>query len=441
LSLLDLVKEAGIVGAGGAGFPTHVKLAAKAEYILLNGAECEPLLRVDQQLMALYPDEIIKGFEAAGRQVGAEKALIGIKGKHKAVVAILKQRIDALEVGGFVEVKELKDAYPAGDEQVLVYELTGRVVPEAGIPIQVGCVVINSETALNIYHALTNKPVTEKYITVAGDIPQRMTVKVPVGAPIIDVLRLSGIKNFDDYAVIDGGPMMGPVMNSLDGYVTKKTKGLVILKKQHNLIKRKTTTMEAAKRINKSCEQCRMCTDLCPRYLLGHHLQPHKMMRVTNYGMQDQGDQKMVYLCSQCNLCELFSCPIGLFPKSNNQYLKQQLMENNIRFTKVPTSYSARKNREFRLVPSKRLVAKLGLFHLDKPAPMTDVTVSPEVVRIANSQHVGAPAIPVVDVGDQVSVGQLIGKIPDNSLGAAIHASISGTVVEIENAYIAIRRA
>jgi Na+-translocating ferredoxin:NAD+ oxidoreductase RnfC subunit len=441
LSLLDLVKEAGIVGAGGAGFPTHVKLAAKAEYILLNGAECEPLLRVDQQLMALYPDEIIKGFEAAGRLVGAEKALIGIKDKHKEVVAILTQRIKELGLDSFVEVRVLKDAYPAGDEQVLVYELTGRVVPEAGIPIEVGCVVINSETALNIYHALNSKPVTEKYITVAGDIPKRITVKVPVGTPIIDVLALSGIENFADYAVIDGGPMMGPVMTSLDGYVTKKTKGLVILNKQHNLIKRKTTTLEAAKRVNKSCEQCRMCTDMCPRYLLGHNLQPHKMMRVTNYGLQDQENQKMVYLCSQCNLCELFSCPIGLFPKSNNQYLKQQLMANNIRFTKVPTSFSARKNREFRLVPSKRLVAKLGLYHLDKPAPMTNVTVNPEVVRIAKSQHVGAPAIPVVTVGDQVSAGQLIGKIPDNSLGAAIHASISGTVVEIEDAYIAIRRA
>lgn len=441
MSLLDLVKEAGIVGAGGAGFPTHVKLAAKAEYILLNGAECEPLLRVDQQLMAVYPDEIIKGFEAAGRLVGAEKALIGIKEKHKEVVGILNQRIKALGLDSYVEVRGLKDAYPAGDEQVLVYELTGRVVPEAGIPIEVGCVVINSETALNIFHASGNKPVTEKYITVAGDIPHRMTVKVPVGTPIIDVLRLSGIENFADYSVIDGGPMMGPVMTSLDGYVTKKTKGLVILKKQHNLIKRKTTTIEAAKRVNKSCEQCRMCTEMCPRYLLGHDLQPHKMMRVANYGLQDQEDQKMVYLCSQCNLCELFSCPIGLFPKSNNQYLKQQLMENNIRFTKVPTSFSVRKNREFRLVPSKRLVARLGLYHLDKPAPMTDVTVNPEVVRIAKSQHVGAPAIPIVAIGDHVSTGQLIGKIPDNSLGAAIHASISGTVVEIEHAYIAIRRA
>lgn len=440
MSLLDLVKEAGIVGAGGAGFPTHVKLAAKAEYILLNGAECEPLLRVDQQLMALHPDEIIKGFEAAGRLVGAKKALIGIKGKHMEVVTILKQRIEALGVGGFVEIKELKDAYPTGDEQVLVYELTGRVVPAGGIPINVGCVVVNSETALNIYKASKKEPVTEKYITVAGDIPKRLTVKVPVGTPIIEVLKLSGIENFQDYAVINGGPMMGPVMNDLNDNVTKKTKGLVILKKQHNLIKRKTTTLDAAKRINKSCEQCRMCTDMCPRYLLGHDLQPHKMMRVTNYSLQDKEDQKIVYLCSQCNLCELFSCPIGLFPKSNNQYLKQQLMESNIRYTPVPTSFEPRKNREFRLVPSKRLIAKLGLYHLDKPAPMTDVTIIPEIVQIAKSQHVGAPAIPVVNVGDHVSAGQLIGRIPDNSLGASIHASISGTVVETENAYIAIRR-
>jgi Na+-translocating ferredoxin:NAD+ oxidoreductase RnfC subunit len=417
-----------------------VKLSAKAEYILLNGAECEPLLRVDQQLMALYPDEIIKGFEMAGRLAGAEKALIGIKGKHKDVVSTLKERIDALGLTDFVEVRELKDAYPAGDEQVLVYELTGRVVPEGGIPIHVGCVVINSETALNIYHASMKRAVTEKYITIAGDIPKRLTVKVPVGTPMIEVLRLSGIESFGDYSVIDGGPMMGPVMRSMEAYVTKKTKGLVILKKQHPLIKRKTTSLEQAKRVNKSCEQCRMCTDLCPRYLLGHNLQPHKMMRVTNYSLQDAEDQTMVYLCSQCNLCELFSCPIGLFPKSNHQYLKQKLIEKNIRYTAVPTSFEPRKNREYRLVPSKRLVAKLGLHHLDQPAPMTDISLEPEVVYIAKSQHVGAPAIPVVLVGDHVDAGQRIGKITENSLGAAIHASISGTVIETENAYIAIRR-
>jgi Na+-translocating ferredoxin:NAD+ oxidoreductase RnfC subunit len=440
LSLLEMVKEAGVVGAGGAGFPTHVKLASKAEFILLNGAECEPLLRVDQQLMEMFPYEIIKGVIDAGNIVGANKALIGIKRKHKEVVLILKKQIDALRVGDFVEVIELGDFYPAGDEQVLVYELTGRIVPEAGIPIQVGCIVINSETALNVYRASRKEPVTEKYVTVAGDIPRSLTVRVPVGTPIKDVLKLSGLADFKDYAVIDGGPMMGPVLSSLDEYVTKKTKGLIILKKQHYLIRRKSVSMEQAKRVNRSCEQCRMCTDMCPRYLLGHNMQPHRMVRAQNYHLINVEEQKIAYLCSQCNLCELFSCPIGLYPKSANMYFKQKLIEQNIRYNSVQTEFNPRKNREYRLVPSKRLIARLGLNDFDKPAPMTEVTILPEVVHIAKSQHVGAPAVPVVSIGDYVRVGQMIGKIPENSLGAAIHASISGTVVEIGNFFIAIRR-
>lgn len=441
MSLLNMVKEAGIVGAGGAGFPTHAKLASKAEYILLNGAECEPLLRVDQQLLELFPDEIIKGLEAAGKLVGASKALLGIKSKHKEVIALLKKRINVLQVEDFVEIKELEDVYPAGDEQVLVYELTGRVVPEAGIPIQVGCVVINAETALNIYRASRKEPVTEKYITVAGDIPKPLTVKVPVGTPIKDVLKLSGIENFANYAVIDGGPMMGTVMSSLDGYVTKKMKGLVILKKQHYLIRKKSLSREQVRRVNKtSCGQCRMCTDMCPRYLLGHNIQPHKMMRIVNYALDDLRGQKMAYLCCQCNLCELFSCPIGLYPKAANLDIKEKLVEKGIRFDSEPTEFKARKSREYRLVPSKRLIARLALRDFDKPAPITEVTIKPETVYIAKSQHVGAPAIPVVSVGDHVNTGQMIGKIPENNLGAAIHASISGTVAEIGNAFIAIRR-
>ncbi|QHI71554.1 4Fe-4S dicluster domain-containing protein [Aminipila terrae] len=446
MSLLDMVKEAGIIGAGGAGFPTHAKLASKAEYILLNGAECEPLLRVDQQLMAMFPDEIIKGFEAAGRQVSAKKAIIGVKGKHKEVITILEDRIKALKLEEYVEVGVLPDIYPAGDEQVLVYELTGRVVPEAGIPIQVGCVVVNSETALNIYYASMGKAVTEKYVTIAGDVPNRMTVKVPVGTPIMDVLKLSGIENFDDYAVIDGGPMMGPVMTEIGGYITKKNKGFVILKKTHPLIRRKSASKEQAKRINRaSCEQCRMCTDMCPRYLLGHATQPHKMMRSLMYAANsnapnDLEAQKVGQLCCQCNLCELFACPIGLYPKFANNFFREKLAEQGLRYKPNKEVFEARNAREHRLVPSKRLIARIGLHDFDKPAPMTDTSITPETVHIATRQHVGAPAVPVVAVGEHVQAGQLIGKIPEESLGATIHASISGTVTECGNDYIAIRR-
>jgi Na+-translocating ferredoxin:NAD+ oxidoreductase RnfC subunit len=441
MNLLDMVREAGVIGAGGAGFPTHVKLASKSEYILLNGAECEPLLRVDQQLMKLFPDEIIKGFEEAGKLASASKGIIGIKGKHKEVISILQERIRALQVEDFIEVKELPDIYPVGDEQVLVYELTGRVVPEAGIPIQVGCVVINSETALNIYKGSLGESVTEKYITVAGDIPKPFTVKVPVGTPIIDVLKLSGIESFHDYAVIDGGPMMGPVMNNIDGYVTKKSKGFVILKKQHSLIRKKSMNMEQARRVNRSsCEQCRMCTDMCPRYLLGHSMQPHKMMTALNYALTNVEGQKNAQLCCQCNLCEFFSCPAGLYPKFANLYFKEKLAEQNIRYKPMQSEFTVRKSREYRMVPSKRLIARLGLHDFDKPAPMMEVEMKPDLVYIATRQHVGAPAVTVVGIGDHVKLGQLIGKIPEGSLGATIHASISGTVVECGNDFIAIRR-
>lgn len=441
MNLLDHVRDAGVIGAGGAGFPTHVKLASKAEFILLNGAECEPLLRVDQQLMALYPDEIIKGFESAGRFIEAKKALIGVKGKHKEVVAILKERITALNMDHFVEVKEMDDVYPAGDEQVLVYELTGRTVPEAGIPIQVGCVVINSETALNIYEASLGHAVTEKFITLAGDIPNRTTVKVPVGTPILDVLKLSGIEDFSGYAVIDGGPMMGPVMTDLDGYITKKNKGFVILKQDHHLVRKKSVKMEQAMRVNRAtCEQCRMCTDLCPRYLIGHDMQPHKLMRTVSFALEKTEEQAISYLCCQCNLCELFSCPAGLYPKASNLFTKQKLADQGIRYKATRTEYRAHQNREYRMVPSKRLVARLGLKNYDKNAPYTEITMNPEIVSIAMSQHVGAPAIPMVAVGDLVQAGQMIGRILDGNLGAPVHASITGSVTECNKDYVVIRR-
>ncbi len=440
MSLLEQVKEAGVVGAGGAGFPTYAKLNCKAEYILMNGAECEPLLRVDQQLMAMYPDEIIKGFKAAGELVGAAKAIIGIKGKHHDVIEILEEHIKALGVGDYVSVGILPDIYPAGDEQVLVYELTGRVVPEAGIPINVGCVVINSETCLNVYNAQNGKAVTEKYITLTGDIPQRKTVRVPVGTPTIDVLKMSGIEDFRDYGVIAGGPMMGPLLTDLSGFISKKDKGFIILNKNHPLIKKKSCTFDQAKRVNRSaCEQCRMCTDLCPRFLLGHNMQPHKMMRALSYAPNDVEAQKIASLCCQCNLCEYFSCPANLHPRITNAIFKQNLAEAGVRYQPTATEFEPRESRKYRLVPSKRLIARLGLRDFDRPAPWTEETLNPTEVHISTRQHVGAPAVPVVSTGDHVQAGQLIGQIPEGALGATIHASISGTVAECGNDYIVIR--
>ncbi|MDR0884944.1 MAG: 4Fe-4S dicluster domain-containing protein [Clostridiales Family XIII bacterium] len=443
------IRKAGVIGAGGAGFPTYAKLTSKADYVILNGAECEPLLRVDQQLMDVYAEDVIAGLEIARNLSGAAQALIGIKAKHKSAITRLNEAIDGAGLTGKIEVRIIKDAYPAGDEQILVYELTGRVVPETGIPIMVGCVVLNSETAINIARADRGENVTDKYLTVAGNVSKPITCKVAVGTPIKDVLRLAGIQDTAGLSVIDGGPMMGPVLENLDGYVTKKSKGYVVLDSEHPLIKKKTMSKESARRINKSaCEQCRMCTDLCPRYLIGHNMQPHKIMRSVGYNFEDIDPSKTVYLCSQCSLCSLFSCPAGLNPKAANMAAKDELIARGEKYTAdKEATYEARSARSYRQVSTKRLVKRLGLAGVDVKAPLLDGRSSEhlqatlcEIVGISLRPHVGAPAIPVVKQGDQVTRGQLIADVDSDKLGAAIHASVTGTVERVDESLIIIRR-
>lgn len=440
MDLLQQITAAGIIGAGGAGFPTHVKLAKPAEILIMNAAECEPLLRVDQQLMDLHADEILTAFESLRGLLQAKEAVIGVKSKHAALISKLTERIHALGFGQ-MRIHELPDAYPVGDEQILLHEVTGRVVPEVGLPADVGCVVVNSETCLNVYHAMQGEPVTETYISVVGDVPHRATYAVPVGTPIKEVLALSGVDDLEHYAVIDGGPMMGNVTTMLNAGVTKKQKGFILLKKDHPLIPRKTPTFKQASRVNRgACEQCRLCTDLCPRYLLGLGPQPHKVMRAMTYGSDNLEDAKPATLCCQCGVCELFACPAGLFPKTANMIYKAKLAESGFRYQREKDTFTPRPQRKWRYVPSKRLMARLRIDDFDRPAPMEIFPVQPTEVKISLRQHIGAPAEAVVAVGDHVTKGQLIGKIPEGALAANVHASMAGTVAEVTNAAITIRR-
>ena len=441
MSFLETVKNAGVVGAGGAGFPTYAKLDCRADYVLVNGAECEPLLRVDQLLMARYPDDVILGAKRAAQEVGAGKTIIGVKGKHKEVIELLERRMEELHVQADVSVGILPDIYPAGDEVILVYQLTGRIVPEMGLPKDVGCVVINAETCVNLRRAEQGLPVTEKYLTLAGDVPAPKTVRVPVGMPIKDVIRMSGVDVPEAYAVIRGGPMMGSLLEKWDDSVTKKDKGFIILKKDHPLIRKKSCTEEHAGHINRSaCEQCRMCTDLCPRFLLGHHMEPHKMMRALCYAPNDASRQPIAALCSQCNLCEYFSCPANLHPRMTNALFRKNLAEAGLRYQPQTHAYQTRTNRRYRLVPSKRLIARLGLREFDRQAPWTEESVLPEEVRIATKQNAGAAAKPVVYVGQSVRKNEVIGKVAGGALGVPIHASIDGIVTACDDKYIVIKR-
>lgn len=432
--IVQSVRQAGVVGAGGAGFPAHVKISSAAKTVIINGAECEPLLRVDQQLMAVKAEELVRGLEAMMEATGASEGIIALKGKYKDSSQALKPLVQAKPIRLF----ELADFFPAGDEQVTVYEVLGRVVPEGGIPLQVDCVVSNVETVINVAKALEGIPVTSSYVTVTGEVDRPVTLKVPIGTPVSEVLGLAGVKETAGLAVIDGGPMMGRVLDDLSVPVTKTTKGLIVLPAGHQLAVNKTLSMPSVKRRAKSaCIQCALCSDICPRNLLGHRLYPHLIMRGLNYLTPDEKTVKSAFLCCECGACELYGCPMMLSPRQVNAAFKKELARQGMKHDFSDAPAEVLNVREYRKIPSRRLVARLGLSQYDGPAPMSQLDHSPGIVYIPLRQHIGVPGMPIVTPGQMVEKGQLIAAIPEGGLGASIHASISGTVKQVTD-YIEI---
>ncbi len=430
------VREAGVVGAGGAGFPTQVKLDARADIVIVNGAECEPMLRTDQQLAAVYPEQLIDGLAQAMQATGAKEGIIALKAKYQAAISALKP---ALQPGMRIEI--LRDIYPAGDEVITIWLVTGRRVPPGGIPPNIGVVVSNVQTLINVARALDGEPVTRRTLTVTGIVPSPITVTVPIGTPLSTVLSLAGGEPSPEAAYIEGGPVMGRLISDLSRPVTKTTGGLIALPADHPLIQQKKASIGAVLKIAKTvCEQCCYCTELCPRHLIGHRLSPHLIVKAANYN--NIGDPELLtgaLLCSECGVCEVYACPVGISPRQINAALKGELRARGLKYQGElgPEDPVA----GYRLIPSMRMASRIGLsqwYHQD--APLSPVSCDPDEVTLSLKQHLGAPAVPVVKEGDRVSRGTLVADIPEGALGARIHASIDGVVTGVTPEAITVRK-
>ncbi|WP_418765295.1 4Fe-4S dicluster domain-containing protein [Mailhella sp.] len=437
--IVDRIREAGVVGAGGAGLPTHVKADATVDTVLVNGASCEPLLMSDPYLMEHEVETMIRGLEAVMDCTGAKKGVVCLKGKHAKAMESVRAAV-ARDPRGRLEAFELGDFYPAGDEQVLVHEALGRTVPERGLPLQVGAVVSNVETLYNVARALDGVPVTERYLTVAGEVRQPMVVKVPVGTPVADVIAFAGGATIAEYRVVDGGPMMGKVLpDASSAVVTKTTSGLLVLPPDHNVVVRKVMDPVRVRQItNTVCCQCSRCTDLCPRHLLGHALHPHKLMRVFAGQDLESDIAKEALLCSECGLCEKFACPMLVSPREVNAQIKKELMKAGVKWTSSGKPLETNPFREERRVPTARLLQRLDLVDYDTHPGYVGEFI-PSRVRIPLRQHIGAPAVCVVAEGATVKRGDLIGEIPEKAMGARVHASIDGVVESVADGMITIK--
>jgi Na+-translocating ferredoxin:NAD+ oxidoreductase RnfC subunit len=428
-SVIEQIRRNGVVGAGGAGFPTHVKLQAPAEVFLVNAAECEPLLHKDKELMKRFPDEMIRGLQMAMAEVGAKEGVIGIKGKYQDVIDILEPKLPEN-----VRIHRLGDYYPAGDEFCLVYEVTGRVIPPGGLPKDVDAVCSNVETLINI---AIDRPVIRKFLSVVADVAEPVTVGVPIGTPMRDVLTLAGGANSPEFGILEGGAMMGKLVEDPEKPVTKTTGGMIVLPDDHELLRIYRRDYRGINSIGRAaCDQCSFCTEMCPRYLLGHPIEPHKAMRGLGF-IQDRVPNLVgTYFCCECNLCTIWACPESLDPKNVCVQSKVEMRKEGIKWEGSPPAMEVHPVREGRQIPVKRLTARLGLSQYRNVGPLIEETVQPAYVILPLKQHVGAPAEPLVRQGERVEEGQVIAAPPDGALGAVIHASIAGTVREVTDSII-----
>ena len=326
-----------------------------------------------------------------------------------------------------------------GDEVVLIYEATGRVCRPGGLPIEQGVIVFNVETIYNVYQAMeSQKPVTEKYVSVVAEVEHPVTVKVPLGCTLDEVVAQAGNVTTKDPVYFVGGPMMGRIGNGADP-VTKTTNAVLVLPRDHQIVmKKQRTSAIDLKRAASICCQCNTCTDLCPRHNLGHPIDPARFMRAASAGdFRDVNPYINSAFCSSCGVCEMYSCPQSLAPRSLLADMKGGLRKAGIRPPQGVQPVPVKPSREYRKVPEERLMARLGLTKYDKDAPMDENVVPVSKVKILLSQHIGAPAQAIVKTGDTVTKGQMIAQHADG-LSVSIHASISGRVTEVTDRHIII---
>jgi Na+-translocating ferredoxin:NAD+ oxidoreductase subunit C len=293
--LRKIIFDSGIVGLGGATFPTHVKYSPiegkKIEEVVLNGVECEPYITADHRLMLEKADRIVAGLRLIMRCVGCEKGVVAIEDNKMDAVSVMEK---AASSDKNITVQVLKEKYPQGSEKQLIYACTGKEVPVGGLPLDVGVIVNNVGTAAAIADAVEKGiPLIERYVTISGSgIREPANYLVRIGTLFSDLIAESGGYNGEPERIIAGGPMMGKTVFSDDVPVVKGSSGIVVVRKE-----------EKQEYKEYSCVRCAKCIDICPAFL-----EPTSLAKMAKRGAWEEAELNNVLSCIECGSC-VFSCP------------------------------------------------------------------------------------------------------------------------------------
>lgn len=430
--LIQQVRNAGVVGAGGAGFPCYVKIDCRADLLIANGAECEPLLNKDQMVIQHFTGPLLQGMQLLMQHIGAGRGVLALKKKHRASIDHIRPLLP-----DNIDLKIMPNVYPAGDEYELVYDITGQRIPAGGLPRDIGVLVQNVETIVNVCRAAEDRPVTHTMVTVHGEVERPFTAWLPIGMVYSDVLALAGALSCDDPVILDGGAMMGSVVDDFSLSIGSTSSGLLVLPRTAAVIATRSESERRFKRIGKAaCDQCTLCTEMCPRYLLGYPIQPHLVMRsLLTTGATSETLSVHAQACCECNICTLWACPEQLNPRDVCVATKRDLKSHGLWQTAQQLQAQVRPvhaMREYRGVPTARLVRRLGLEKYDRrPADWLAFDTQPARVAIALQARSGVAPAAVVKPGDRVDAGDVIARPAAAALGVPAHASIGGTVTAV----------
>ena len=295
--ILNRIKEGGVVGMGGAGFPTHVKLApkdpSKIEYILVNGAECEPYITSDYRRMIEEPEKVVKGLQVILTLFDSAKGYICIEDNKPDCIAKMKELVKDIDR---IEVKEMMTKYPQGGERTLIYAATGREINSTMLPADVGCVVDNVETVISVYKAvILGRPVNSRVVTVTGDgIKEPKNLLVLAGTDMSELVDAAGGLKGKIAKAISGGPMMGFALYDLHVPCTKTTSAFLFL--EHDAV-------SEAQEIQTACINCGRCVSVCPGHVL-----PARLAKLAERGDMAGFEALDGMECCECGCCS-YICP------------------------------------------------------------------------------------------------------------------------------------
>lgn len=433
----DLIRAAAIFD-GVSGAFAHDLLAKPCDTLIICSLDDEPTLHPYSNTAVEWSRSIVAGIRIVSELIGSRTNIVALSRDDREALESFQKLSDKK----LFRVEKIDPFYPAANPMILTHAITGQVPLPGRTPLDLGCLVLSVQTLRMIADAVGEICPCQvtTMVTVAGAVERPCTFETTVGATFDALIEEAGGPTAPSFTIIENGAMSGRIADRVRGVVTKETRGLLVMPDESELVERRSQSPAIhQRRVQSACEQCHICTDFCPPNLLGQPLFPDRIARANLAAKPAAADVLSAGLCIDCGICSLWACPIPLPIREVVTQTAASLRKHKIKSPYRDGELAGDAHAKNRRVPTSELIRRLGLETLDHPAPFRPALFSPGRIFISIFVPSGAPSTPIVEVGDNVSHGDVLANFPDSS-DPFIHSPIDGRVISMRDGRIEIGR-